>query len=228
MKSRFLNVVKSLFDSEEYYGDDTHIHNILNEYKSKRHKYEEFRVVTHKTMDAILREANFKYQILSRTKTLETLKEKLLRKKMDGINYHNLDEIEDLVGIRIMFYTEQDKNKFVTELKKEIGDFLKIEERKKENGYRATHIIMSFGPKRLQLSEYKQFSGLKSEIQVTSILHHTWAEIEHDLIYKDINGLRERHPEKFELMKKEMKEILEKYIEKASQELEEIIEKSNG
>jgi putative GTP pyrophosphokinase len=32
--------------------------------------------------------------------------------------------------------------------------------------------------------EYKRFAGVKFEIQIRSILQHTWAEIEHDIGYK--------------------------------------------
>jgi putative GTP pyrophosphokinase len=226
MASRFINAIKSIFNSDEYYGDDAHLQKILTEYKNRKHAYEDFRLAAHKTLDATLREGGYKYQIVSRTKTLERLLEKLLRKKKAGITYLSIHDIEDLVGIRIIFYTEYDKERFLKELRKEIGGFMKIEERDKQNGYKATHIIMAFGPKRLELAEYKDFRGLKSEIQLTSILHHTWAELEHDLIYKDITGLKEKDPKKFELLEREMQEILEKYIKKASSELEEIIRKS--
>lgn len=224
MPSKFLDAVKSIFNPEEYYGDDFFINKILTEYKSKKHNYEEFRQAAHNTLNSLLKESNLKYQLTSRTKSFERLKEKLIRKKREDVQYRILDDIEDLVGLRVIFYTEKDKDRFVKIMTKEIDGSLKIEEREKDGGYTATHIIMSFGPKRLQLSEYKRFKGLKSEIQVTSLLHHTWAEIEHDLIYKDLIGLKDKDPKKFETMKERMKEILEKYIKKASAELEDLIQ----
>ncbi|OGI82939.1 hypothetical protein A3I95_03010 [Candidatus Nomurabacteria bacterium RIFCSPLOWO2_02_FULL_44_12] len=224
MNARMIDKIIALLNPQRHKGEKSYLSTILTEYKNKRPNYEEFRIAAHRALEALLKEGEYKYQIISRTKTHERLEEKLLRKKEHGIFYHSVEEVEDLVGIRIIFYTERDKEKFVKKIKNEIGGFMKIEERVKDNGYRATHIIMSFGRKRLNLSEYKQFRGLKSEVQITSILHHAWAEIEHDLIYKDINNLKIRDPEKFELTKQKIHLLLEKYIKKAATELEEIID----
>ena len=56
------------------------------------------------------------------------------------------------------------------------------------------------------------------------MLRHSWAEIEHDLIYKDINGLREKDPQKFVILKEKLEGIMEKYIKQASLEFEEVME----
>ncbi|MES2315534.1 MAG: hypothetical protein V4486_02235 [Patescibacteria group bacterium] len=227
MNAQLMDKIIAFLNPKRHKGEQSYIGDILTEYKNKRPNYEDFRVAAHKALEALLEEEGYKYQIVSRTKTPERLEEKLLRKKREGILYHSVEEVEDLVGIRIIFYTERDKDRFTKRIKNEIGGFMKVEERNKQNGYRATHIVMSFGPKRLKLSEYKHLRGLKSEIQLTSILHHAWAEIEHDLIYKDINNLKDQDPEKFELMKEKINQLQEKYIKKAAAELEDIIEKSS-
>ena len=82
---------------------------------------------------------------------------------------------------------------------------------------------MSFGPRRLQLSEYRRFADLKIEIQVTTILRHAWAEIEHDLVYKDIRGLQQRDPQRFAAMQRRLRSIMERYIKPASAGLEDIL-----
>jgi len=226
MKLDFLDKIINLFNPNEYKEEGEYVGGILAEYKEKWSNYEEFRVVSHRMIEALLEEGGYKYQISSRTKTIERLKEKLIRKKKEGRHYNSLEEIEDLVGIRVIFYTEHDKAKFIKEIKKEISGSIKLEEREKNSGYHATHIVMTFGPKRLQLSEYRRFDEFKSEIQITSIFHHAWAEVEHDLIYKDIHGFKQRDKKKFELIKQKMQELMEKYIKKAAQELEEIIQKN--
>ncbi|MBI5139096.1 hypothetical protein HZA26_00580 [Candidatus Nomurabacteria bacterium] len=227
MFAQFWNNILALLNPQ-YKKEDEYLSDILAEYKSKHPIYEEFRLVSHKALEALLKEGKYKYQISSRTKTIDRLKEKLIRKKEKGIYYKDIKDIEDLVGLRVIFYTERDREKFIKKIISEIDGFLKIEEREKDNGYKATHIIMSFGPKRLKLSEYKHFRDLKSELQITSILHHAWAEIEHDLIYKDINNLKTRNPERFENIKEKMNQLLEKYIKKAAKELEEVIEQEGG
>src|SRR5262249_19177482 len=47
-------------------------------------------------------------------------------------------------------------------------------------GYSALNFVCGHLPKRLADVEYKKFSGIRCEIQVTSILRHAWAEIEHE------------------------------------------------
>lgn len=46
------------------------------------------------------------------------------------------------------------------------------------------HKIVSLSESRTCLSEYRNYKGLKAEIQIRSILQHAWAEMEHDLGYK--------------------------------------------
>ena len=225
MALKLIDNIIAIFNPK-HKDEKVYLENILTEYKNKRPNYEEFRVASHRTLEALLEEGEYKYQIFSRTKTPERLEEKLVRKKAEGIYYYSLEEIEDLVGLRVIFYTERDKEKFIKKIKNAIGSFIKVKEKEKQNGYKATHIIMSFGRKRLKLSEYRHFRGLKSEIQITSILYHAWAEIEHDLVYKDINNLKNKDPKKFESMKQKMKELMEKYIKKVATELEEIIDES--
>lgn len=223
MASRFLKILSALFDPQESDNLAAYRRNILAEYKIKRPVYEEFGTAVHKLVDLFLKESGYKYQLMYRTKAPERLREKLIRKAGQGVMYERLGDVEDLVGLRVVFYSESDKDRFVKEIKKEIGEAIRIEEKGGKTGYKATHLIVAFGPKRLQLSEYKHFEGLKSEVQVTTMLRHSWAEIEHDLIYKDITGLREKDPQKFAVLEEKLEGIMEKYIRSASLEFEEVM-----
>ena len=51
-------------------------------------------------------------------------------------------------------------------------------------GYLSLHYVVKLPSFRLQLIEYQRFKDCQAEIQIRSILQHTWAEIEHDLGYK--------------------------------------------
>ncbi len=223
MLPKFLKLIDAVIHPEDKSEESKYIRKILSEYRNKKPLYDEFRSAVHKLLDALLKENNYKYQIVSRTKTPERLREKLLRKNGQGTRYKSLDDIEDLAGIRVLFYSDSDKEHLIRELKEEIDGTVRIQDKKQKSGYEATHVVMTLGPKRLALSEYRQFSGLKAEIQVTSILRHTWAEIEHDFIYKDISGLKKRDPEKFAVMEERLGEILEKHIKQASSEVEKLI-----
>ncbi|MEO7761907.1 MAG: hypothetical protein ABIS68_08365, partial [Casimicrobiaceae bacterium] len=209
MNSHWIQAIRSVFRPALHGSVADHHRQILEDYRNRRPRYEDFCVAVHRVLDTLLREGGYKYQIIFRTKTSEKLKEKLIRKDAQGRRYASLEEIEDLAGLRVVFYSEHDKRRFLDELRNEISGSIRIEEKAKRSGYHATHLIISFGPNRLNLSEYKQFESLKSEVQVTSILHHAWAEIEHDFIYKDIYGLKVRDPKKFRIMEQKLMEILE-------------------
>lgn len=126
------------------------------------------------------------HQINYRIKDRDSLANKLLRKNN---KYSSLKDITDIVGLRIVTYFEDDIDKiaeiFKTEF--EIDSTNSIDKRELEAdrfGYRSLHYVASLNKTRLQLTEYKKFKGLKFEVQIRSILQHSWAEIEHDLGYK--------------------------------------------
>lgn len=193
---------------------------LIDQFKTERPLYEEFLVAVHNLLEIILTGDGYKYQLSSRIKELEKLEEKIDRKEDEGIVYNQLSEIEDIVGFRIVFYFEAEKKRFLKKLKKEISRDLKAEEQKKKSGFETIQIIASLGEDRINLAEYKKFKDLKCEIQLTSILHHAWAEIEHDLIYKNIFGIEDE--KQMSVYKKKMKKILTDYLKKAAKEFDEI------
>jgi len=202
----------------------SNVKKILDDFKEKRALYEEFCLAMYNFLDSMLVIDGCKYQIFYRIKEFDKLEEKIIRKEKEGIIYTNLEELEDLAGLRILFYLESDKKKFVKKLLSELTGDVTIENHKKLSGYEATHITTSFGEKRISLSEYSKFKGLKCEIQLTSILHHAWSEIEHDMIYKDTLGVK-GDKKKSVFVKKEMKKILSNYLIKASSELDKLVKK---
>ena len=56
-------------------------------------------------------------------------------------------------------------------------------------GYLSLHFVVSLNASRLQLAEYQEFAGCKAEIQIRSILQHSWAEVNHDLGYKTVGTI---------------------------------------
>lgn len=197
---------------------------ILEDFREKRSLYEEFCLAMHNLLDSMLVAQGYKYQILYRIKEIDNLEEKIIRKEKEGITYDKLEDLEDLAGLRVLFYLEEDKNKFSKSLLTEFFGDVDTKKHKKLSGYEATHMVVSLGKKRLSLSEYAKFDGMKCEIQLTSILHHAWSEIEHDMLYKDTFGIKsDKHKSNF--IKKEMRKILSEYLIKASSELSNIVKK---
>lgn len=203
---------------------ESNLKRILDDFKEKRALYEEFCLAMYNFLDSMLVAEDCKYQIFYRIKEFDKLEEKIIRKEKEGVVYSKLEELEDLAGLRILFYLESDKEKFVKKLLEELTGDVTIENHKKLSGYEATHIVTSFGEKRISLSEYSKFEGLKCEIQLTSILHHAWSEIEHDMIYKDTLGIKKDRKKRI-FIKKEMKKILSNYLIKASTELDKLVRK---
>jgi ppGpp synthetase/RelA/SpoT-type nucleotidyltranferase len=123
-----------------------------------------------------------------------------LRRRLEESNKPNTQTLEsdrrDLAGARLVFYTNNDVDRFVAS--RLIRDNFDIEEDSTkvhhplpENEglrYRAIHYTVRLKEDRVRLPEYAQFAGLRCEIQVQTILNHAWSETSHDIIYKDNLG----------------------------------------
>lgn len=160
---------------------------ILEEYKKSKKTFHAFRErMVNLVTDLLLVQEIYVHQIVARTKALDSLSKKLDEK---GDKYKCIEDITDVVGIRIITYLESDVNAVSQLIEKE---FIKDEKNSVDKrklkadqfGYRSLHIVISLNDVRSKLKEYKRYEGLKCEIQIRSILQHTWAEIEHDLGYK--------------------------------------------
>ena len=108
--------------------------------------------------------------VQGRVKDLESFKE-----KMSGKEYTKPEQIEDIVGLRIIVYTLSD---YITAYEVVKQNFRIIENKMvtKKSGYKARHLIVGFDENRLRLFEYRQFKGLRFEIQLCTILEHAWNE----------------------------------------------------
>jgi ppGpp synthetase/RelA/SpoT-type nucleotidyltranferase len=128
------------------------------------------------------------HSITSRVKAENSLSHKLASKKD---KYKSLYEITDIVGCRIITYFDSDVDKAV----QVISDEFEID---KDNsidkmatmdpdrfGYLSYHIVCKINDDRAHLKEYEKYRNIRFEVQVRSILQHAWAEIEHDLGYKN-------------------------------------------
>lgn len=105
-------------------------------------------------------------------------------------------ERRDLAGVRLIFYTNNDVDRFlasplIRENFKIDEDSTKIHHPTPENKgaqYRAIHYTVRLSENRTCLPEYARFAGLRCEIQVQTILNHAWSETSHDILYKDKLG----------------------------------------
>ena len=196
---------------------------ILEEFKQNRSNLDLFRERIQNLLQDLFTHSNIRiHQISCRTKELESLSKKIDSKFG---KYKKLEDITDLVGIRIITYLESEvdnvaeliEQEFIKDPKNSIDKrILKAD----QFGYRSLHMVVSLNGSRSALTEYESYKNLKCEIQIRSILQHAWAEIEHDLGYKGksaiptsyartfnrISALLETADNEFDRLKKELEQ----------------------
>lgn len=126
------------------------------------------------------------HDVQVRIKEKDSLKKKIEKKQE---KYKELNDITDVVGIRIITYFNDGLDKMAKVIEKEfkIDEQNSVDKRVMDPdrfGYSSLHYVVEFNDEKLRFLEYKQFKGIKFEIQIRSILQHAWAEIEHDIGYK--------------------------------------------
>jgi GTP pyrophosphokinase len=159
------------------------VESVLAEFDAKEDMLAAFCARTKSLVEAILQDANIRYQsVQTRVKTRNKLREKYLDPTK---NYTELDDITDLAGLRIITYYEDEVDRVAEIIKQEFDLDLEnsVDKRKGDPdkfGYNAINYVCGHHPKRKGDVEYRKFGKVRFEIQITSILRHAWAEIEHE------------------------------------------------
>jgi ppGpp synthetase/RelA/SpoT-type nucleotidyltranferase len=109
------------------------LYKLIEEYKEKWSLYNDFCITMKNLLVYLLEDRKYKYQISYRIKSIDSLTKKMLKNVAEGKKCKKLSDIEDLAGIRIVFYLQSDKKRFITDLFKEFMPHkLKLEERHKK------------------------------------------------------------------------------------------------
>ena len=138
----------------------------------------------------LLEQQQIKFQAIEfRGKSITSFTDKV---KREGKNYNDpIKEITDLAGVRIILYYLDDIDRIIEILNQEFEIDDKNSVDKKEElqfdqfGYLSIHKVISLRPNRSELPEWKIYSDFKCEIQIRTLLQHTWASISHTLQYKN-------------------------------------------
>lgn len=146
--------------------------------------------------------------------------EKIERKEYDS----PLEEIEDICGVRIICYYLKDIPKIVEILKKEFKIYESFKPEKRfefdQFGYRSHHIVASINEGWSKVPNYHGLEGLKSEIQTRTVLMHAWAEIEHNLAYKNEAQVPKEFRRKLHRISAKLEEADEQFEELKTESLE--------
>jgi putative GTP pyrophosphokinase len=107
-----------------------------------------------------------------------------------GKRYERLADVTDLAGVRVITQTTSAADDVVEILRQEF----EIDEENSVDkssdldvdrfGYAARQYIVSLKAPRLAQREYQQFSDLRAEVQVRTVLEDAWARIEYPILYK--------------------------------------------
>jgi ppGpp synthetase/RelA/SpoT-type nucleotidyltranferase len=163
------------------------------EYRGKLPLYHDFAARCKELLEQLLQAEGIRvHSVTCRAKSCESLADKLSREEKQ---YQALSEVTDLAGIRIITYFADDVDPVGTMVERE---FAVIPEHSIDKGkaldpdrfgYLSLHYVCTLADKRARLTEYAAYKECVCEIQVRSILQHAWAEIEHDLGYKAVQGI---------------------------------------
>lgn len=160
---------------------------LVVDFDVKRDVYHSFAKTVADLLERLLQAKKTSYHSISyRCKTRDSLERKVDSKQ----SYTLLEDITDLAGARIITHFSDDVDVVASLVESEfkIDRVNSIDKRAALDpdrfGYLSLHYVVSLKRDREKLQEYSAFKGLKIELQIRSILQHTWAEIEHDIGYK--------------------------------------------
>jgi ppGpp synthetase/RelA/SpoT-type nucleotidyltranferase len=160
---------------------------LVKDFELERARYESFAATVSGLLERLLKAEEIGVHSISfRCKEVTSLEKKITAKP----SYPSLAHITDLAGVRVITHYSDDVDRVAVLVESEfsIDAENSIDKRVALDpdrfGYLSLHYVASMNPERSKLKEYSAFRGLKVEIQVRSILQHTWAEIEHDIGYK--------------------------------------------
>lgn len=135
-------------------------------------------------LDGALRAQGIKvHSLISRTKGLQSIREKAVRKNVEN----PLESLEDLVGARVVCLLRADMAKIAQLIGKQ---FLVVSEDNKIDGssveafgYQSIHFIVELLPS-CAGPRYQNLHGIKFEVQVRTLAMDAWAALSHYLDYQ--------------------------------------------
>jgi len=175
------------------------ISQFISRYRKEYDFYEQACRIAAQVLDSNLQSAGIRAIVTSRAKNPVRLETKV-RQRARSESYKILDDIYDdivdLAGVRVALYfpaERGDVGRIVRSIfvpvadPKEFPATAKPTYAKRFSGYWATHYRVRL-PETLLNDSQKRYAEARIEIQVASVLMHAWSEVEHDLVYKPLQG----------------------------------------
>lgn len=132
------------------------------------------------------------HTVQARVKDPVSVKGKLDRLTADGrFKYERgLEQLDDLIGVRVIMFLEPDIADVATALKgqftcREDDDKTSSQRRNGQIGYAGRHLTLEVPADNIPVG-CQAFIGQRFEVQIRTVLQHAWAAFEHDIRYKSL------------------------------------------
>jgi len=168
-------------------------------YRKEYDFYEQACRMTAQVLDSNLQSTGVRAIVTSRAKNPARLEVKVRQRSVKN-PYQSVDDIYedivDLAGVRVALYFPAEREEVGRVIRslfvlvsepKEFPTPGQPSYKKRFSGYWATHYRVRM-PETLLNESQKRYTEAKVEIQVASVLMHAWSEVEHDLVYKPLQG----------------------------------------
>lgn len=168
-------------------------------YRKEYDFYEQACRMTAQVLDSNLQSTGVRAIVTSRAKNPSRLEVKV-RQRSVKTPYETVEQIYedivDLAGVRVALYFPAEREEVGRVIR---SLFILVSEpkefptpgqpsyKKRFSGYWATHYRVRL-PETLLNESQKRYTEANVEIQVASVLMHAWSEVEHDLVYKPLQG----------------------------------------
>src|SRR5574341_1274205 len=175
------------------------VEDFIARYRKEYDFYDQAARLVAQILEGRLQGAGIRSMVTSRAKAVSRLEEKV-RKRNSSKNYASTDDIYndivDLAGVRVALYFPGERGQVdsmikslfsLAEPQKEFPSGSSLTYPKRFSGYWATHYRIQLRESSLNDAQ-KRYKDAHVEIQVASGLMHAWAEVEHDLVYKPLQG----------------------------------------
>ena len=163
---------------------------IIQQYRDVKPKLERLRVNIENVLKQIIDEKKIPlFSIESRLKEESSLANKVVRKHFEN----ELEKVDDLCGVRVVCYYQEDIKNICDIVEREFVVLQK--DNKKDSlddnqfGYTSYHYVVSLKEEWLSHPAARGLDGVRAEIQIRTMLMHTWAAISHKLLYKRENDV---------------------------------------
>lgn len=195
------------------------MHPLAKKYEANRQLYVDLTEFAIAHLNKCLADQDLKHmKTESRTKEIPSLNKKVSDPKF---SVSKIQDIHDLSAVRAITLLEKQSAVIVSRLRDYFGWKNCVYTPKYAvDGYNADHLVVTVPASFTRKKKDKKFTGLKFEVQVVSILYSVWAQLGHDLVYKDELKIKEFNPDFHLSLETKFKDLMQNHLKPLTDELD--------